>query len=395
MQGSLVFCGHRIGVGRIRKSLARPGLLRAGYMMTTETSQTTSLGSGSLPATLAWDGDADGTLRLLDQTLLPGRVEYRVCSTAEDVWNAIRELCVRGAPAIGVASAYGLCLGTRRFREQPPADFLAELDKVSAYLQSCRPTAVNLAWALRRLSAVAKTCHADSSSAIWSALLAEAHRMAREDAEACRQIGEVGAHLIPEGGGVLTHCNAGALATVAYGTALSPMYVAHEQGRKFRVYADETRPLLQGARLTAFELSAVGIDVTVLCDGAAASLLSSGRVQLVVVGADRIAANGDTANKIGTFGVALAARHHHVPFYVAAPRSTFDLSAANGDAIPIEERPEAEVRGGFGVDVVAPGAHCFNPAFDVTPAELITGIVTEAGLITPVTQRNIERIVQP
>lgn len=360
--------------------------------MTTEANQTRSLDGGGLPPTLAWDGDADGTLRLLDQTLLPGRVEYRVCSTAEEVWNAIRELCVRGAPAIGVAAAYGLCLGARPFRRQRPGDFRAELEKVCAYLQSCRPTAVNLAWALRRLRTVAEACPADSSDAIWSAMLAEAHRMAREDEEICRRIGEVGEHLIPDGGGVLTHCNAGALATVAYGTALSPMYVAHERGRRFRVFADETRPLLQGARLTAFELSAAGIDVTVLCDGAAAALMSTGQVQLVIVGADRIAANGDTANKIGTFSLALAARHHRIPFYVAAPRSTFDRSMATGDAIPIEQRPEAEVRGGFGLELVAPGAHCFNPAFDVTPAELITAIVTEAGLVQPVTQQNIEGI---
>ena len=363
--------------------------------MTGKTRQANGSSSGGLPPTLAWDGGADGTLRLLDQRLLPHRVENRVCSTAEDVWNAIRELCVRGAPAIGVAAAYGLCLGTRPFREQHPEDFLATVNQVCVYLESSRPTAVNLAWALRRMRRAAETCDVASSITIWDALLAEAHRMAREDAEVCRRIGEVGAHLIPEGGGVLTHCNAGALATVAHGTALSLMYVAHEQGRRFRVYADETRPLLQGARLTAFELLAAGIDVTVLCDGAAASLMSSGRVQLVVVGADRIAANGDTANKIGTFGLALAAKHHGIPFYVAAPRSTFDLSARDGDAIPIEERPEAEVRGGFGVDVVAPAARCFNPAFDVTPAELITGIVTEAGLVEPVTERNIRRVFQP
>jgi methylthioribose-1-phosphate isomerase len=362
--------------------------------MASETSQPESSRGGGVPPTLAWDGGADGTLRLLDQTLLPHRVENRVCSTAEDVWNAIRELCVRGAPAIGVAAAYGLCLGVRAFRGRPAANFLAKVNEVSAYLESARPTAVNLAWALRRMQAVAETHGAARSDAIWDALLAEAHRMVREDAEVCRRIGEVGAPLIPAGGGVLTHCNAGALATVAHGTALSLMYAAHRQGRVFRVYADETRPLLQGARLTAFELSAAGIDVTVLCDGAAASLMSSGEIQLVVVGADRIAANGDAANKIGTYGLALAARYHQIPFYVAAPRSTFDLSIRSGDAIPIEQRPEAEVRGGFGVDVVAPAARCFNPAFDVTPAELLTGIVTEAGLVQPVTEQAIRRIFE-
>jgi methylthioribose-1-phosphate isomerase len=362
--------------------------------MTSEAAPDKRSSHTGLPPTLAWDGDAGGTLRLLDQTLLPRRVECRVCATAEDVWHAIRDLCVRGAPAIGVAAAYGLCLGTRSFREQRPADFLAKARDVCAYLESARPTAVNLAWALRRMRRVAEDHASDPSSAIWDVLLVEAHQMARQDADVCRRIGELGAHLIPQGGGVLTHCNAGALATVAYGTALSLMYVAHQQGRSFRVYADETRPLLQGARLTALELSAAGIDVTVLCDGAAASLIASGKVQLVVVGADRIAANGDTANKIGTFGLALAASYHRIPFYVAAPLSTFDLSLASGDAIPIEERPEAEVRGGFGVDVVAPAARCFNPAFDVTPAELITGIVTEAGLVEPVTEQNIRRVLQ-
>ena len=353
---------------------------------------TKAQGSGQLPSTLEWSGGADGTLRLLDQTLLPHRVEMRSCETAEDVWQAIRELCVRGAPAIGVAAAYGLCLGSRARREQDREEFLTHVRAVGAYLESSRPTAVNLAWAIRRVTKVAEQCSAGSTASLWETMLEEAHATAREDAESCRRIGEIGAHLIPEGGGVLTHCNAGALATVAYGTALSPMYVAHEQGRRFRVFADETRPLLQGARLTAFELEAAGIDVTVLCDGAAASLMRSGRIQLVIVGADRIAANGDVANKIGTYGLALSARHHGVPFYVAAPLSTFDLSLSGGDAIPIEERPEGEVRAVAGVEVVAPGARCYNPAFDVTPAELIRGIVTEKGLLEPVTAKNIEDI---
>ncbi len=362
--------------------------------MTPNPIQDESRKSYELPRTLAWSGGVDGTLALLDQTLLPHRVKNRVCSTAEDVWNAIRELCVRGAPAIGVAAAYGLCLGTRPFRRQSRDDFLAKTREICAYLESSRPTAVNLAWALGRVSKAAQSHPSASVGEIWDAMLAEAHELAREDMETCRRIGEVGAHLIPEDGGVLTHCNAGALATVAYGTALSLMYIAREQGRKFRVYADETRPLLQGARLTAFELSAAGIDVTVLCDGAAASLMSSGKVQLVVVGADRIASNGDTANKIGTLGLALSAKYHDIPFYVAAPRSTFDLSLPDGGAIPIEERPEAEVRGGFGVDVVAPGVRCFNPAFDVTPVELITGIVTEVVLLEPVTAKNIKQIFE-
>jgi len=347
---------------------------------------------GGLPPTLAWAGGSDGTLQLLDQTLLPQRVEFRTCRAAEDVWNAIHELCVRGAPAIGVAGAYGLCLGTRPFRGESRAAFLAKVRQVQQYLESCRPTAVNLAWALRRVAAVAETCTTGAAADIWEAMLAEAHAMAREDAEVCRRIGEAGAHLIPEGGGVLTHCNAGALATVAYGTALSLMYLAHEQGRRFKVYADETRPLLQGARLTAFELAAAGIDVSVICDGAAASLMRAGRIQLVVTGADRIAANGDTANKIGTYGVALAARHHGIPFYVAAPRSTFDLSLPDGSAIPIEQRDEAEVRRVREAEVAAPQASCLNPAFDVTPAGLITGIVTESGIVQPVNADTVRRL---
>lgn len=360
--------------------------------MTNEFTPTTGEVHRAVPPTITWSGEADGTLQLLDQTRLPQRVEMRTCDTADDVWSAIRELCVRGAPAIGVAAAYGLCLGTRPSRELGREEFLAKMGEVGAYLESARPTAVNLAWAIRRIGAVAERSGASSASQVWEAMLAEAHELAREEGEACRRIGEVGAHLIPEGGGVLTHCNAGALATVAYGTALSLMYVAHERGRKFRVFADETRPLLQGARLTAFELGAAGIDVTVVCDGAAASLMSAGQVQVVVVGADRIAANGDTANKVGTYGVALSARHHGIPFYVAAPRSTFDLSLPDGSAIPIEERPEEEVREVLGVEVAAPGARCYNPAFDVTPAELITGIVTEVALLEPVTAGNIRHI---
>ena len=273
-----------------------------------------------------------------------------------------------------------------------PDDFDAKVREVGEYLCGCRPTAVNLAWAVRRISGVAQERAGQASNARWGAMLDEAHAMAREDAAACRRIGEVGADLIPEGGGVLTHCNAGALATVAYGTALSLMYVAHERGRRFKVYADETRPLLQGARLTAYELHAAGIDVTVLCDGAAASLMQRGLIDLIVVGADRIAANGDTANKIGTYGLAVAARQHNIPFYVAAPRSTFDLGLASGAGIPIEERDQEEVRSGFGRVNVPMGVACVNPAFDVTPAELVTGIVTEKGLLKPVTREIIEEI---
>lgn len=334
-------------------------------------------------------------LVLLDQTRLPTEVVFRECASAEDVFAAIRELCVRGAPAIGIAGAYALCLGTRAHCGYEAREFLVDVRKTCAFLESARPTAVNLAWALRRV----RQCGEDAISSgarprqAWERMLAEAHRMTAEDAAVCRRIGEVGAPLIRDGMGVLTHCNAGALATVAYGTALSLMYEAHRQGRRFHVFVDETRPLLQGARLTAYELSAAGLGVTVLCDGAAAALMAAGRVQLVVVGADRIAANGDTANKVGTYGVAIAARHHGLPFYVAAPRSTFDHSIPDGAHIPIEERSADEVRSGFGRTTVAGGAACYNPAFDVTPAGLIRGIITEAGLLEPVSVENIRQIV--
>jgi len=355
----------------------------------------TDSGIPGLPPTLRWKGGAQGLLVLLDQTRLPTAVVFRECGSAEAVHAAIRELCVRGAPAIGVAAAYGLCLGTRSHSGSSAGEFIEQVRKTCAFLESARPTAVNLSWALRRVcrrGEAAISAEADPQRA-WELMLAEAHRMAEEDAAVCRRIGEVGAPLIRDGMGVLTHCNAGALATVAHGTALSPMYEAHRQGRRFRVFVDETRPLLQGARLTAFELSAAGLDVTVLCDGAAATLMAAGRVQLVVVGADRIAANGDTANKVGTYGVAIAARHHGVPFYVAAPRSTFDLSIPDGAQIPIEERSADEVRCGFGRTTVAGGAACYNPAFDVTPAGMIRGIITESGLLEPVSVENIRQIV--
>ncbi len=349
---------------------------------------------GRLPPTLEWVGDESGCLRLLDQTALPEHVVFRDCHTAEDVWDAIKRLQVRGAPAIGVAAAYGLCLGTRAAGEDSNDALAAEVKRVADYLCACRPTAVNLAWAVRRV-AQERTQHDRAAREAWRAMLRAAHALAAEDAEVCRRIGEAGAALVPDGGGVLTHCNAGALATVAYGTALSVLYAAHAQGKRFRVFADETRPLLQGARLTAFELHAVGLDVTVLCDGAAASLLAAGRVQMVIVGADRIAANGDTANKIGTYGLALAARAHDVPFYVAAPRSTFDLSIRSGAEIRIEERAASEIGVIGDREVVPSGVSCWNPAFDVTPSPLITGFVTETGVMKPVSGQGFGEIFGP
>lgn len=342
--------------------------------------------------TIAWIGDSDGFVRLIDQTLLPARLEYRDCRTVEEIWEAIRSLRVRGAPAIGIAAAMGLVLGMQRFQDLSRGAYWNHLKKNSAYLRTSRPTAVNLFWALDRMERrVQGFTEQHAPQQLTRSLLEEAEAIAEEDRQMCRAIGLAGAHLVQEGQGVLTHCNAGGLATADYGTALAVMFAAAEQGRRFQVYADETRPLLQGARLTAWELQQRGIDVTLICDNMAAQVMKEGRVQVVVVGADRIAANGDTANKIGTYGVALLAQAHDIPFYVAAPSSTFDLSLSTGAAIPIEQRDPHEVTHGFGRQTAPDGIKVYNPAFDVTPAHLITGIITEKGLIQPVTERTIRQ----
>lgn len=343
-----------------------------------------------IPDAIRWIDHAEHPhLRLLDQTRLPAEITYRNCTTAEEVHLAIRQLCVRGAPAIGVAAAYGLCLGTFSERSSAESSLSKAVQSVSTYLKGARPTAVNLGWAVDRTARCFDSTAGQTSSQRWARMLEEARRIHMEELNACRKIGEYGSPLINDGCGVLTHCNAGALATVGYGTALAPLYVAQEQGRHFRVFADETRPLLQGARLTAFELHRSGIDVTVLCEGAAAALMASGAVNLVIVGADRIAANGDTANKIGTYSVALAAARHGIPFFVAAPASTFDLETPNGSAIPIEERDRSEVAECGGKIVVPAGVRCYNPAFDVTPAELVSGFITPKGLLEPVSEQKI------
>jgi methylthioribose-1-phosphate isomerase len=273
--------------------------------------------------------------------------------------------------------------------------FYERLRSISDYLAGSRPTAVNLSWALARLNQLAEKIRPASSSTteVAQALLNEAHAIYEEDRAMCRSIGRWGAELLPEGGGILTHCNAGALVTVDYGTALAPIFTAHESGKRLRVFADETRPLLQGARLTAWELVNRGIDVTLICDSTAAHVMREGRIQAVIVGADRIAANGDTANKIGTYGVALLAAAHEIPFYVAAPTSTFDFSISDGSQIPIEQRAPAEITHGFGCQTVPNGVAVYNPAFDVTPARLIKAIICEHGIITPVNADQISRIV--
>ena len=345
-----------------------------------------------LPRTIEWIGDADGFVRLIDQTRLPTTLTYRDCRTVEEVWEAIRSLRVRGAPAIGVAAAMGAVVGVQTCGD--PARYGERLREVTAYLRTSRPTAVNLFWALDRMERCFEGACRQGSPRDWTQrLLAEARAIEDEDRRMCRAIGAAGASLIADGQGVLTHCNAGGLATADYGTALAVMFAAAERGRRFHVYADETRPLLQGARLTAWELQQAGIPVTLICDSMAAQVMKEGRVQLVVVGADRIAANGDTANKIGTYGVALLARAHGIPFYVAAPSSTFDLSLPTGDGIPIEQRDPHEITHGFGRQTAPDGVAVYNPAFDVTPARLIAGIITEKGVIQPVTETGIRAMV--
>ena len=344
------------------------------------------------PKTIEWVGGIDGHVELIDQRLLPLKCERLICRQSQELYEAVRTLAVRGAPAIGVAGAMGLVLAVARHPDRDKAGFFDKLRASGDYLAGCRPTAVNLRWAIDRVLERARQVSDLPVGQIKQELLAEARRIRDEDAAMCRAIGQAGAELIREGSGVLTHCNAGSLATSEYGTALAPLYVAAEQGRKFRVYADETRPLLQGARITAWELSEAGIDVTVLCDSAAAALMAAGKVDLVMTGADRIAANGDTSNKIGTYGVAIAAGAHEVPFYVAAPTSTFDLSLATGADIPIEMRAADEVRLAGGQQTVPDGAAVWNPAFDVTPADRIAGIVTEHGIIRPVNRETVATI---
>jgi methylthioribose-1-phosphate isomerase len=349
----------------------------------------------SAPRTIAWvGGPNDGFVRLIDQTLLPTRLEYRDFRTAEEVWEAIRALRVRGAPAIGIAAAMGTVLGMQRFTDRARGAYWRKLQEVTAYLRSSRPTAVNLFWALDRMERRVRGRTEELPPAeLTRQLLDEALAIEEEDRQMCRAIGLAGAALIGEGQGVLTHCNAGGLATADYGTALAVIFAASEQGRRFQVFVDETRPLLQGSRLTAWELLQHGVDATLICDNMAAQVMKERRVDLVVVGADRIAANGDTANKIGTYGVALLARAHGIPFYVAAPSSTFDLSLPTGDAIPIEQRAAQEVTRGFGKQTAPDGVKVYNPAFDVTPAGLIAGIITERGLIRPVAEENIRRTI--
>jgi len=325
---------------------------------------------------------ASGAVRILDQRALPDAEIDRELESAEAVADAIRQLQVRGAPLIGIAAAMGLVTGTRELRGSPRAAFLERLAAQATLLGAARPTAVNLRWALERMLRVAAATPGDGGS-LWERLHAEATAIWEEDRAMCRRIGEHGLALLPDGTKVLTHCNTGALATGGIGTALAPIYLAHEQGRKLHVYVDETRPLLQGARLTVWELMHAGIPCTLITDAAAGVLMRQAKVDVVLVGADRICANGDFANKIGTYGLAVLARHHGVPFYCAAPWSTVDATLADGDLIPIEQRAPEEVTTIAGRPTAPQGVAVLNPAFDVTPARYVTGFVTDRGVVQP------------
>lgn len=339
---------------------------------------------------VSWKNDG---LYLIDQTLLPHEYREIRIETQEQLWEAIQSLRVRGAPAIGIAAAFGIALEAHQFAGTQPAECLSRIEQACDYLATSRPTAVNLFWALDRMRHCARRLKDSTLKAIQAELLTEAQAILDEDIRMGEQMGNAGAELLKDGDVVLTHCNAGALATGGFGTALGVIYAAAKQGKRIHVYADETRPLLQGARLTAWELLQNGIEVTLICDNAAASVMQSGKIHAVIVGADRIAANGDFANKIGTYGVAVLAHAHGIPFYTAAPWSTLDLSLNNGSEIPIEMRSADEVRSIPGGPVVAPpqvSAH--NPAFDVTPAKWLTAIITERGVAYPPFRESLKQM---
>lgn len=320
-------------------------------------------------------------LAIIDQTKLPSKMKMLYLTKQEDIWDAIYLLKVRGAPAIGVAAAIGIYLAAKDIKADSYEDFLAQFRKAKDYLDSARPTAVNLSWALKRQESVVLEHKDEPIETIVKALHDEAVKIREEDIAVCRAIGEYGLTLIKDGDGLLTHCNAGRLAAVKYGTATAPMYVGAEKGYKFKIFADETRPLLQGARLTAFELAQAGMDVTLECDNMSATAMRNGWIQAVFVGCDRVAANGDAANKIGTSMVALAAKRYGVPFYVCAPTSTIDMATSTGKDIKIEQRKPEEVTEMWYKERMAPeNINVFNPAFDVTDSDLITGIVTEYGI---------------
>lgn len=336
--------------------------------------------------TIEW---VDGRVRIIDQTTLPTELVYITFDKYPPLIEAIQNLRIRGAPAIAIAAALGIILGLQTSSAATYEEFCKEFKKISHQFLRTRPTGVNLSNAICRLEGIVQENEGRSLKELKEILEQEALRMYEEDRTTCRKIGRNGAKLIEDGWTVLTHCNAGALATADYGTALGCIYTAVDEGKRISVYVDETRPLLQGARLTAWELKQAGIDITLICDSTAAWVISNKKIDCVLVGADRIVANGDVANKIGTYNLAVLAKEHHIPFYVAAPTTTFDLSVSNGDSIPIEERDGSEISEGFGRRTAPIGIHIHNPAFDVTPASYITAIISESGIATPPYEKSL------
>ncbi len=340
-----------------------------------------SFPANSAPAAVSWQGEEKGLLQLLDQTLLPAEMRLIDCDTVEKVWEAIKMLRVRGAPAIGIAAAYGVVVSQRSRADREAAQ------SATKYLATSRPTAVNLFWALKRMQAILDGNQ--DQATLTAELLAEARAIHAEDREMCHAIGRNGADLIDNHSTLVTHCNAGGLATAEYGTALSVIFTCQDQGKQIEVFADETRPLWQGSRLTAWELQQRNIPVTVICDSMAAHVMQTRKVDAVIVGADRITARGDAANKIGTYSLAVNAKHHGIPFYVAAPSSTFDLDLVDGKDIPIEQRNASEVVAPYDTTLAPADVSVYNPAFDVTPAELITALVTEKGVVQQPTEEKV------
>ena len=341
---------------------------------------------------LSHDG---GSVVILDQTLLPNEERYITLSTPEECWEAIHSLRVRGAPAIGIFAGYAVYVLARQYAHLEGAAFQEKFREWKDYLNSSRPTAVNLDWALTRMEAVVLSMEGECTADILAALERECRAIHAEDMEMCRKISEYGLSLLKEGDGVLTHCNAGPLATSRYGTAIGPLLLGAERGMNFRVFADETRPLLQGARLTSYELRKAGVDVTLICDNMASIVMKNGWVQACFVGCDRVAANGDFANKIGTSGVAILAKHYGIPFYTLGPTSTIDMNCPDGAHIPIEERDPAEIREKFYEKPMAlPEVKCYNPAFDVTDHNLLTGIITEKGICYPPFAESLKKLFE-
>ncbi len=339
--------------------------------------------------TIEW---LDNKVKLIDQTKLPGELVHLHIDQVEALGEAIKKLRVRGAPAIGIAGAFGVLLGVQHFHGEDKSRFFAELDRTITYLLGTRPTAVNLSWALERMRRTADKNKEKTISQIKQLFFAEAQKIFVEDQETCRALGRHGAALIPDPATIITHCNTGALATADFGTALGVLFTAHAQGKKLHVFVDETRPLLQGARLNMWELMQEGIACTLICDNAAAFVMQRQKIDCCLVGADRITRNGDTANKIGTYSLAVNAKKHGIPFYIAAPISTIDFSLATGREIPIEQRAAEEITEGFGRRTAPPQAVVYNPAFDVTPHELIAAIITEAGVIRPPYERHLPEL---